>query len=212
MNHKRLHNRCVKRNEPVRVAEAEIKGEKLAPLIPTTVADVVEANEHANKIWFSAYMVSDCFLKTVVDKYGKNDLVFRDLYNYRNLRKAGIPEPLKPSCDIPSFYEDFPKRTVDYYVSAIGKDKFRKCLEDPRLNIETLFDEKDFFIDCRDVLDFWTNCDEFVTAKEDFHRYDFVHYLMEELDDYLNNPGDPPFECGKLFYVFRETVKNLDNY
>ena len=210
MSHKRLHNRCVKRNEPVRVAEAEIEGEELAPLIPTTVADVVEANEHANNIWFSAYMVSDRFLKTVVDKYGKNDLVFRDLYNYRNLRKAGIPEPLKPSCDIPSFYEDFPKRTVDYYVSAIGKDKFRKCLEDPRLNIETLFDEKDFFIDCRDVLDFWLMKDGIITAKEDFHAYDFEHCLMEELDDRFSNPDDPSLESGKLFYVFREKTYLVD--
>ena len=46
MSHKRLHNRCVKRNEPVRVAEAEIKGEELAPLIPTTITDVVEAIEN----------------------------------------------------------------------------------------------------------------------------------------------------------------------
>ena len=43
MSHKRLHNRCVKRNEPVRVAAAEIKDEELLPKVPTTIVDVVEA-------------------------------------------------------------------------------------------------------------------------------------------------------------------------
>ena len=167
-------------------------------------------NDNVSSIWFSAYRISDRFLKTIVEKHGKDDLFFRDVHNYRNLEKDGISDLLSPFCSLPLSYEDFPKRTVDYYVSAIGKDKFRKCLDDPSLNIETLFDEKDFFIDCRDVLDFWLMKDGIVTAKEDFHAYDFEHYLMEELDDRFSNPDDPPLESGNLFYVFREKTYLAD--
>ena len=46
MSHKRLHNRCVKRNESVRVAEAEIENAESLPAIPTTITDVVEAIEN----------------------------------------------------------------------------------------------------------------------------------------------------------------------
>ena len=168
-------------------------------------------NDNVPSIWFSAYGISDRFLKTIVEKHGKEDLFFRDVYNYRNLEKDGISDLLSPFCSLPLSYEDFPKRTVDYYVSAIGKDRFRKCLDDPRLNIETLFDEKDFFIDCRDVLDFWLMKDGIVTAKEDFHAYDFEHCLMEELNDRFSNPDDPSLESGKLFYVFREKTESLES-
>ena len=46
MSHKRLHNRCVKRDEPVRVAEAEIENAESLPAIPSTIVDVVEAIEN----------------------------------------------------------------------------------------------------------------------------------------------------------------------
>jgi hypothetical protein len=74
------------------------------------------------------------------------------------------------------------------------------------MNISTLFDEKDFFIDCKDVLDYWLNHNNgIVTAVEDSNRYEFAHYLMEELNDRYNNPDDQPLKKGELFYIFRET-------
>jgi hypothetical protein len=157
-------------------------------------------------IIFSAYMISNRFLNTVIEKQGKNDLIFREKYNYRNLRQDNVYEKFQQNCCLPHEYTPFLERVINYYISAIGPEKFKRCLDDEHMNISTLFDEKDFFIDCKDVLDYWLNHNNgIVTAVEDSNRYEFAHYLMEELNDRYNNPDDQPLKKGELFYIFRET-------
>ncbi len=165
--------------------------------------EIVEENTVApGEIWYSFYAMPKSFVDRVVSRFGKNDLFFRDVYNYRNLKKNEMFRSLGLSCPLHEVYLDFPKRVVDKYVSAIGNEKFQKCLGSKSMDIETIFDEKDCFVDCKDFQDFW-KCENSVFPEMDgSHYFDFEKYLMEDIEDMSLSRGE-------MFYVLREKRKIL---
>ncbi len=176
-------------------------------------------------LWYSWYRIGKGRLEDVVKKYGRRNLSFRDAYNYRNLKKDEVFKTLGWSGPLYPVYYDYLKEIVDDYISAIGKEKFKKCLDDPQMNIETLFDEKDFFVDCKDVFDFWNDSESIFPEKSGRQYYEetgdsrhytyleFEHYFMFLPNDLYNSPApmEPPLGKGELFYVFRENVHYHDD-
>lgn len=164
---------------------------------------IEEKSQNSNEPWYDIYVMSRSFIDDIVSKFGKNDLFFRDCYNYRNLSKNDVIKTIDSSCTIQKIYRDFPKHVVDKYISAIGQDKFKKCLDTKEMVVETLFDDQDYFVDCKDVQDFWKSDDSVFPEIDGSQYVDFEKYLMEDIEDF-------DLKQNESFYVLREKTKNFE--
>ncbi len=165
----------------------------------------IEENcQNSNEPWYDIYVMSRSFIENIVSKFGKKDLFFRDCYNYRNLSKNDLINTIDSSCTIQKICRDFPKHVVDKYVSAIGRNKFKKCLDAKDLVVETLFDDQDYFVDCKDVQDFWKDDDSVFPEIDGSQYVDFERYLMEDIEDF-------DLKRNESFYILREKTKSLED-
>lgn len=161
-----------------------------------------------NKLYF-VYEVPKSFIDLVVKLYGKQDLLFRDTYNYRNLKKNDKFREFNLRWAFHPIYHSFYGSALNRYIECMGEEKFKKCLSDENMNVETLFDENDIFVNKKDVIDYWNdksiklpNLDE---EEHPCHCFDIEKYLMEYEEDFFKSqdyfdecPGISADEIEKL--------------
>ncbi len=139
-----------------------------------------------NKLYF-VYEVPKSFIDLVVKLNGKQDLFFRDIYNYRNLKKNDKFREFNLRFSFTPIYHSFYGSALNRYIECIGEEKFKKCLSDENMNVETLFDEKDIFVNMKDVIDYWndesTKLPNLDDEEHPCHCFDIEKYLMEDRED-----------------------------
>ena len=139
-----------------------------------------------NKLYF-VYEIPKSFIDLVVKLYGKQDLFFKDIYNQRNLKKDDKFREFNRRFSFEPIYGSFYGSALNRYIECIGEEKFKKCLSDENMNVETLFDENDIFVNMKDVIDYWndesTKLPNLDDEEHPCHCFDIEKYLMEDRED-----------------------------